>query len=166
MTNISFREGFTEASFCFSLEKVEISKWWGFGYSIPDMYWRVEQRYPTEYEVNKFDLRTFQEPGRSISWAEIDIELHMETGIIPVGWRALRHMLQDQIFIPMKWLEHLSGGQQILFPYALGERKDRSGGITPCCPLLFLGSDGETLGCKPVSRYTQAATTAIAVYQR
>ncbi len=143
--------------------RVRAEDFLGPGFTIPDVYWQAEMRLPDTYNSDNFMLRELWCSDRWVSWSEADMILNQDPGVIPVGWRVLSHLYCNQEDIPVTWLEVLTGGWDILFPYAICDWiKDKS---AVCCAALHFDKGERILGCYGIHRWLNGATLPIAVYQ-
>ncbi len=167
----SVYEGFFEDTFTVSSKRPNIAdqEFLGYGYSIPDFYWRAEELLPDHYLVSRFGLREFRKKERAITWPEVDMHLNLDREILPVGWRVAVHLLQNQDLIPLEWLEYLSGNKEgeitlILFPYAACYWRARTGSITVSCPAFFHDRESGRIEFQGMERHTAVSGCKIAVY--
>lgn len=159
-------DDFLGDSFQVSSARVKASDLLGFGYFISDVFWNAEARLPDVYIAEKLQLRNFAQADRVVSWPEVDMLLNMESGVIPVGWRVIYHLYNDQDLIPPPWLSHLLGGNLILFPYTVCALKKGSELTSPIyCVAFFYDFDVDAVECTAMSRYATGATVTIGVYQ-
>lgn len=149
--------------FCTMSERVNAADLLGPGFTIRDVYWQAEMRLPDVYDSDNFMLRELWQSDCFVSWPEADMLLNQDPGVIPVGWRALSHLYYNQEDIPVAWLEVLTGGRDILFPYAICDWINDKSSVA--CASLSFNKRERTLGCQGVHRWLTGATLPIAVYR-
>lgn len=117
-----------------SLDEVDVASLLGKEFTIPEKYWSLEQKLPREYDVQRFSLRQFT--GRKVSWQSINRWLWADT--LPVGWRAVVQICQEENRMPLPWVEQLGcNGGFVVFPYAICHEEDSRGKVTVCCAAIF-----------------------------
>lgn len=160
------RRNFLRQPIYVTQDRLRVQDIFGYGYSISDAVWKAELCLPDEYDANQLGIRNLWESDRFVSWPEIDMILNQNPAIIPIGWRVYLHLYQNQEQIPTSWLEILTGGDVILFPYAVCYFRKPNGADALCCAAFRYDQAERVIECIPINRWVTGATSPIAVYYR
>jgi hypothetical protein len=153
-------------SFSVPSNRVQPADLLGYGYFIPDFYWRAEMLLPETYKTRQLIFKKFWTAERQVSWPEVEMLLALDRHISPVGWRVVSHLYYQQDLLPVEWIECMLGGGMIVFPHAVCYWRGRDGQqpAVISCPAFFY--EEGIIDCKGINRFNVAPTSHIALYQQ
>jgi hypothetical protein len=144
-------------------EDIDVKKLMGWRYSLPNTYIRAQDRLPNEYDLSRLKLVDYSRSDRKVYWPEVQMILQLCRSYTPIGWKLIQTLVYDNSYMPVEWIEHLSGGGEIVFPHAVCYKRNEENIDTIVCGSI--DCENREIECYGISLGEIKQDMRIAVYQ-